>query len=37
MNFTELPLINPLLKALEKAEFSTPTAIQQEVIPQALL
>lgn len=37
MNFQELPLINPLLKALEKLEFTTPTLIQEQVIPEALL
>jgi ATP-dependent RNA helicase RhlE len=37
MNFTDLPLVNPLLKALEKVDFTTPTPIQQEVIPEALL
>ncbi len=37
MNFSDLPLVNPLLKALEKASFTTPTQIQEKVIPEALL
>ncbi|MDD2907025.1 MAG: DEAD/DEAH box helicase [Candidatus Gracilibacteria bacterium] len=36
MNFNELNLISPILKALEKEGFSTPTEIQEKVIPIAL-
>jgi len=36
MNFKELNLIQPLLKALEKQEFSTATQIQEKVIPLAI-
>ena len=36
MNFNELNIITPLLKALEKEWFSTPTEIQERVIPLAI-
>lgn len=36
MNFSELEVINPLLKALDKQGFDTPTEIQQKVIPLAI-
>lgn len=36
MNFNELNLINPLLKALEKNNFTTTTQIQSEIIPKIL-
>lgn len=36
MNFTELNIITPLLKALAKEWFSTPTEIQEKVIPLAI-
>lgn len=36
MNFTELNIITPLLKALIKEWFSTPTEIQEKVIPLAI-
>ena len=36
MNFTELNLVSPLQKALEKIEFKTTTPIQEKVIPLAL-
>jgi len=36
MNFSELNLVSPLLKALEKEEFVTPTEIQEKTIPLAL-
>lgn len=36
MKFSDLKLINPLLKALEKAGFDTPTQVQEKVIPLAL-
>lgn len=35
MNFTDLKIISPLLKTLEKAEFTKPTEIQEKVIPLA--
>lgn len=36
MNFNELNIIQPILKALEKEWFKTPTEIQEKVIPLAL-
>jgi superfamily II DNA/RNA helicase len=36
MKFSDLKLINPLLKALEKVSFDTPTEVQEKVIPLAL-
>ena len=36
MNFSELNLISPLQKALEKMDFKTATDIQKEVLPLAL-
>jgi len=35
MNFEELKIIPPLLKALDRGNFTTPTEIQTEVIPYA--
>ncbi len=35
MNFEELKIIPPLLKALDRENFTTPTEIQTEVIPYA--
>lgn len=36
MNFSELQIISPLLKALDKEGFTRPTEIQEKVIPLAL-
>ncbi len=36
MNFRELGLIDPILKALEQEGYTTPTPIQQGAIPPAL-
>lgn len=36
MLFSEMKIISPLLKAVEKAGYSTPTPIQEETIPQIL-
>lgn len=36
MLFSEMKLISPLLKAVEKAGYSTPTPIQKETIPHVL-
>ena len=36
MKFIELKIIQPLLKAIEKQWFSTPTKIQEKVIPLAI-
>jgi superfamily II DNA/RNA helicase len=36
MKFTELKIISPLQKALEKKEFFEATEIQANVIPEAL-
>jgi Superfamily II DNA and RNA helicases len=36
MQFSEMNLIHPLLTAVEKAGYSTPTPIQQQTIPQVL-
>ncbi|MEA4832976.1 MAG: DEAD/DEAH box helicase [Oscillospiraceae bacterium] len=36
MLFSEMKLTNPLLKAIEKAGYSTPTPIQEETIPHVL-
>jgi len=36
MNFAELKIIPPLLKALVREWFDTPTKIQEEVIPYAI-
>lgn len=35
MTFKELNIAEPILKALEEKEYSTPTPIQQQAIPQA--
>jgi ATP-dependent RNA helicase RhlE len=37
MTFTELKLINPLLTALDKKGYKTPSPIQQQAIPHILL
>ena len=37
MNFSDLPIISPLLKWLDKAWFTIPTPIQEKVIPEAIL
>ncbi len=37
MTFTELKLINPLLSALDKKGYKTPSPIQQQAIPHILL
>lgn len=34
MNFRELGLIDPILKALEQEGYTTPTPIQQGAIPR---
>jgi len=36
MNFEELKVIPPLLKALDRENFVTPTEIQEKVIPLAI-
>lgn len=36
MNFEELGVIPPLLKALERQELSRPTDIQEQAIPLAI-
>jgi len=36
MNFNELNIIPPLLKAIDKAGFKTPTEIQEKVLPLAM-
>ncbi len=36
MTFKELNIIPPILKALEKEQYSTPTPIQQQAIPPAI-
>ena len=36
MNFTELPLIAPILKATREAGYEEPTPIQRETIPMVL-
>ena len=36
MNFRELGLIGPILKALEQEGYTTPTPIQSKAIPPAL-
>jgi len=36
MNFQELHLIQPILKALDKENYVTPTPIQEQAIPAAL-
>ena len=36
MNFNNLPLIEPLLKALHHEGYTTPTPIQQQAIPAIL-
>jgi ATP-dependent RNA helicase RhlE len=36
MKFTELKIISPLQKALDKKEFFDATEIQTKVIPEAL-
>ncbi|RYZ60920.1 MAG: DEAD/DEAH box helicase, partial [Chitinophagaceae bacterium] len=36
MLFEQLGLIEPVLKALKKEQYTTPTPIQQQAIPQAL-
>ena len=36
MSFTDLQLINPLLKAIEEQGYKTPTLVQQKTIPFVL-
>ena len=36
MQFRELHLIEPILKALDKQGYSTPTPIQEQAIPHIL-
>lgn len=36
MNFTDLQLIDPILKALDEEGYTTPTPIQQQAIPPVL-
>ncbi|PWK18716.1 DEAD/DEAH box helicase [Xanthomarina spongicola] len=36
MSFTDLQLINPLLKAIEEQGYKTPTLVQQKTIPLVL-
>lgn len=36
MNFKDLNLIPPILKALDKENYSTPTPIQEQSIPSVL-
>ena len=36
MNFRELGLIDPILKALQQEGYTTPTPIQSKAIPPAL-
>jgi len=36
MNFEELNIIPPLIKALNRLEFTNPTEIQEQVIPLAI-
>jgi ATP-dependent RNA helicase RhlE len=36
MLFTQLDLINPILKSLEKQGYTKPTPIQQQSIPHIL-
>ena len=36
MSFTQLGLAEPLLKAIEKRGFSTPSPIQEKAIPEVL-
>lgn len=36
MTFQQLNISQPVLKALEEKQFSTPTSIQQHAIPVAL-
>jgi ATP-dependent RNA helicase RhlE len=36
MLFSELNIIPPILKALEKEGFTNPTEIQEKVIPLAM-
>lgn len=36
MKFTDLHLIEPILKALEKQGYTTPTPIQEQAIPHIL-
>ena len=36
MNFTEMPLIAPILKATREAGYEEPTPIQRETIPLVL-
>jgi superfamily II DNA/RNA helicase len=36
MNFEELGIVSPLLKALDRLDFNSPTEIQEKVIPLAI-
>ena len=36
MDFSELQLIRPLLRAVEEAGYSSPSPIQQKAIPPVL-
>ena len=36
MLFTDLELISPILKAIEKQGYTTPTPIQEQSIPHIL-
>ena len=36
MNFSDLPLIKPLLRAVEEMGYTVPTPIQQQAIPPTL-
>ncbi len=36
MNFTQLSLSSPILKAISDAGYTTPTAIQEKAIPTIL-
>src|SRR5574344_2700940 len=37
MTFKELKISEPVLKALEEREYSTPTPIQEQAIPLAII
>jgi len=36
MHFTDLGLIDPILKSIEKKGYTTPTPIQEQSIPHIL-
>ena len=36
MNFNELNIIQPILKAIEEEGYTTPTPIQEQAIPKVL-